>query len=267
MSNFFPQKKFAGLGGAQQGVGLAPHRRRRPGGEQVKKTARTSSLNAPSGTNLFAAPTAANREPCQRHGATAFAAALAQQGKKPKPNGEAPPRGVRQLVRVLSFKGTLSLPEGWRPRLSASVACGLALRLRPPALRSAFASPFGFGRRRFARLSPRFACRKSGRCAPCLRRGRRTFSFVMVYRSQSSERFLTVFAAPVGLAPDMELCSKLRKGSAVLFELARIKQYPQAFLRKKLGKNLFVFCSLLRFFLYFFSHFPSLYCSFSQNML
>ena len=191
MSNFFPQKKFAGLGGAQQGVGLAPHRRSRPGGEQVKKTARTSSLNAPSGTNLFAAPTAANREPCQRHGAAAFAAALAQQGKKPKPNGEAPPGVSGSLCECFHSRELSRCPRDG----------GLAFRHRSPA-----ASPFGFGRRRFARLSPRFACRKSGRCAPCLRRGRRTFSFVMVYRSQSSERFLTVFAAPVGLAPDVGLC-------------------------------------------------------------
>ena len=33
-------------------------------------------------------------------------------------------------------------------------------------------------------------------------------------------------------------------GSAVLFELARIKQYPQTFLRKKFDKNLFALFSL-----------------------
>ena len=133
-------KKVCGPGRSPAGRGAGPTSAEPTRRRTSKKTARTSSLNAPSGTNLFAAPTAANREPCQRHGATAFAAALAQQGKKPKPNGEAPPRGVRQLVRVLSFKGTLSLPEGWRPRPSASAA-GASLGFRLASLAANAVAP------------------------------------------------------------------------------------------------------------------------------
>ena len=195
MSNFFPQKKFAGLGGAQQGVGLAPHRRSRPGGEQVKKQHALRALT-PIPERIYSPPP------------------LPQTGSRAK--GTVRPH-LRQPLR--SKAKSRSRTARLSPGVSGSLCecfhsrelsrCprdgGLAFRHRSPA-----ASPFGFGRRRFARLSPRFACRKSGRracgTAPCLRRGRRTFSFVMVYRSQSSERFLTVFAAPVGLAPDVGLC-------------------------------------------------------------
>ena len=39
-----------------QGVGLAPHRRSRPGGEHSKETARTPSLKTNSGTKLVRRP-------------------------------------------------------------------------------------------------------------------------------------------------------------------------------------------------------------------
>ncbi len=109
---------------------------------------------------------------------------------------------------------------GGRPRLSA----------RPSQLRSAIASL------RCRRLRRRAA----KAVAPCLRHGslfaafgRRTHSFVTLPRYRSVCCLTTVFAARVGLTPDMELCSKPRKGSAL---------DPQTFFEEKsLTKNLFVF--------------------------
>ena len=53
---------------------------------------------------------------------------------------------------------------------------------------------------------------------PCLRRlGGEHIRSGMGFIAQSTERFFTLFAARVGLTPDMELCS-------VSVELARMKQ-------------------------------------------
>ena len=127
--------------------------------------------------------------------------------------------GERWQFRGLTFKGTLSLPYGM-PRHSAS-AFRLASQGVPQKRRLPLASS-------------------------CLRRlGGEHYSSLYSLRDQSSEHFFTRFAAQVGSA-DMELCSKPRKGSAL---------DPQAFLRKKLGKNLFVFCSLLGLSFLFYSIF------------
>ena len=86
--------------------------------------------------------------------------------------------------------------------------------------------------------------RKCGRFVPsarltCLRRGRRTI-FVPELVLKLVVRAVSSLCSPPGRLRRCGASPTPRKGSAVLFELARIKQYPQTFFEEKsLTKYLF----------------------------